>query len=72
MASAFSDGGVFGTIKGFYNSAKQLPSFLQAVAKMVAWDYAFLEGPYVYVKYLILYPLSAGMVLGFVRMAFNR
>lgn len=72
IASAFSDGGFFGTIKGFYNSVKEAPKFLQAVAKMIAWDYAFLEGPYVYVKYLMLYPLSAGMVLGFVRMAFNR
>ena len=72
VTSSFSDGGTFGAFKGFVNGISHGPQFLGAVGKMVAWDYNFLEGPYVYVKYILFYPLSAGMVLGFVRMAFNR
>lgn len=72
IASAFSTGGIVGLGKGLYTSAKNLPNFLQAIAKMVMWDYSFLEGPYVYFKLILLYPLSAGMVLSFIRMALGR
>ena len=72
ITSAFSDGGIIGLAKGIYTSAKNLPAFLSAVARMVMWDYSFLDGGFVYIKYLILYPLSAGMVLSFVRLALGR
>ncbi len=72
IASAFSEGGLVGLAKGVYTSAKNLPNFLQAIAKMVMWDYSFLEGPYVYFKLILLLPLSAGMVLSFIRMALGR
>jgi hypothetical protein len=72
ITSAFSDGGIFGLAKGMWTSAKNLPNFLAAVARMVMWDYSFLNGSFVYVKYLVLYPLSAGMVLSFIRLALGR
>ena len=72
ITSAFSDGGFIGLAQGIYTSAKNLPSFMSAVARMVMWDYSFLDGPFVYIKFLVLYPLSAGMVLSFVRLALGR
>ena len=72
ITSAFADGGFIGLAKGIYTSAKNLPSFLNAVARMIVWDYSFLDGPFVYIKFLVLYPLSAGMVLSFVRLALGR
>jgi hypothetical protein len=72
ITSAFADGGFIGLAKGIYTSAKNLPSFLNAVARMIMWDYSFLDGPFVYIKFLVLYPLSAGMVLSFVRLALGR
>ena len=72
IASAYSDGGLIGFVKGTVKSVSSLPAFMQAVAKMIAWDYRFLDGEYVYLKYILLYPLSAGMVLAFVRMATGR
>jgi hypothetical protein len=72
ITSAFADGGFIGLAKGIYTSAKNLPSFLSAIARMIMWDYSFLTGSFVYIKYLVLYPLSAGMVLSFVRLALGR
>ncbi len=72
ITSAFADGGFIGLAKGIYTSAKNLPNFLSAVARMIMWDYSFLDGPFVYIKFLVLYPLSAGMVLSFVRLALGR
>lgn len=72
ITSAFSDGGFIGLAKGIYTSAKNMNSFLSSVARMVMWDYSFLTGGFVYIKYLVLYPLSAGMVLSFVRLALGR
>jgi hypothetical protein len=71
MASAFSDGGFGGFAKGIYTSFKNLPNFLQAMASMIMWDYSFLVGPYVYIKYF-MYVFSAGMVLAGVKMALGR
>jgi hypothetical protein len=72
IASAFSDGGITGFFKGLYTSVKNTPKFLTSVAKMLLWDFSYLDGPFVYIKYLVLYPLSAGLVLGFVRMALGK
>jgi len=39
------------------------PFTLMSVAiKLVAWDFAFLEGKYVFLKYILLYPISAGFI----------
>ena len=35
---------------------------MKTVVKLVAWDFAFLEGKYVFFKFLILYPISAGFI----------
>ena len=37
--------------------------FLKAIWKMVIWDYSFLEGEIGVVKFLFLYPVSAGFIL---------
>lgn len=72
IAGAFGEGGLVGLAKGFYETAKNIPNFFAAIAKMVMWNYDFLDGPYVYFKLILLYPLSAGMVLSFIRMALGR
>ena len=35
---------------------------LRVLPRVIAWDYPFLEGNLVIIKYIILYPLSAGLV----------
>jgi hypothetical protein len=72
ILSAFGEGGISGFVLGSVNVVSNLPSFLNAVARMLVWDYSFLDGSFVYLKYLVLYPLSAGMVLSFVRLALGR
>lgn len=72
IASAFSDGGVIGFFKGGFETVRNLPNFLQAAARMIMWDYSFLTGPYVYVKFFLLWPLSAMFVLAGVKMALGR
>lgn len=46
---------VVGGVVGFFTSA---------IPKLVLWDYPFLYGDWAIVKWLILYPLSAGTTLG--------
>jgi len=51
------------SVLGKFKAGFQLPGALvKLVIKLVAWDFAFLEGNYVYFKYLLLYPISAGFV----------
>ena len=42
---------------------------LKALGRMLLWDYTWLDGPYVYIRYLILAVFSAGMVMQFIRLA---
>ena len=72
IVSAFGEGGISGFVLGSFNVITNLPNFLAAVGRMLIWDYSFLDGSFVYIKYLVLYPLSAGMVLSFVRLALGR
>lgn len=72
IATAFSDGGIVGFVKGLWTTATMTPQWVVALFHMVLWDYSFLTGPFVYIKYLILYPLSAGMVLSILRLALGR
>ncbi len=72
VAEAFSDGGLLGVLKGTVKTVAQLPDFLRLLARIVIWDYSYLEDSAVYVKYFLLYPLSAGLVFGFFRLALGR
>lgn len=48
---------------GIVQLALQLPiSFGVAFVKVLIWDFSFLEGPYVFFKYVVLYPLSGGFI----------
>jgi len=52
-------------------------ALLHAVPRLVMWDYSYLEGdlfgafPLVYIKYLFLYPLSAGFLMAFIILTIN-
>ena len=72
ILSAFGEGGISGFVLGSFNVITNLDNFIVAVARMLVWDYSFLDGSFVFIKYLVLYPLSAGMVLSFVRLALGR
>ena len=72
IASNFSDGGLVGTVKGVVKTVFAAPEFIAVLARMVLWDFDFLTGPYVYVKYLVLGALSAGLVLGGFKLALGR
>lgn len=56
LAESMSAAGAIGT-------AVTLPlNIAKTAVKLVAWDFAFLEGNYAYFKYIFLYPVSAGFV----------
>jgi len=38
--------------------------FTHGIPKLILWDYSFLEGEWAIVKWVILYPISAGVVYG--------
>jgi len=61
-----------GFIKGFLKSITSVPQFFVSIANMLAWNYSFLDGYAVYFKYLVLYPLSAAMILALVNLVFRR
>ena len=44
-------------------------AYAQAVPRLILWDYSFLEGQMALVKFIFLYPISAGFVITLV-MAF--
>jgi hypothetical protein len=72
ISSAFSEGGIIGTAKGLFKSVKAIPDVLRLVAQVIQFDFGYLEGNGVYIKYLLLYPISAGLVFSLVRMALGR
>lgn len=37
-------------------------NLIKSIPKMIAWDYSYLEGQLTLIKYLILWPISAGFV----------
>ena len=41
-----------------------LAGFFLSILRMLLWDYSYLEGSMSIVKYLFLYPISAGIVWG--------
>lgn len=72
IASNFSDGGFVGQIRGVIKTIAAAPQFIAILARMIMWDFTFLTGQYVYVKYIILGALSAGLVLGGIKLALGR
>ncbi len=38
-------------------------NFIRAIPKMVSWNYSYLEGRWVMLKYFMLWPISAGFVI---------
>lgn len=72
IASNFSDGGFVGQIRGVVKTIAAAPQFIAILARMMMWDFSFLSGQYVYIKYLVLGALSAGLVLGGIKLALGR
>ena len=72
IASNFSEGGPFGAVKGAVSTIQLAPEFIAVLARMIMWDFSFLTGPYVYVRYLVLGALSGGVVLGGIKLVLGR
>ncbi len=72
IASNFSEGGFVGQIRGIVKTIAAAPQFISILARMIMWDFTFLTGQYVYVKMVILGALSAGLVLGGIKLALGR
>lgn len=66
-----ADDGIWGTIKGKFSFIGVAASWVSIIPQIVAWDYAYLEGIGVYLKFF-LYTLSAGLVLMSFRMLLGR
>ena len=72
IASNFSDGGFVGQVRGVVKTMFAAPKFIAILARMMMWDFGFFEGSYVYVKYIMLGCLSAGLMLGGLKLALGR
>lgn len=72
IAHNFSEGGFTGAVKGVVSTIRLAPEFIAVIARMIMWDFDFLTGPYIYIRYLILGGLSAGMVLGGIKLVLGR
>ncbi|AAW39821.1 hypothetical protein SDC9_42707 [bioreactor metagenome] len=57
------------TIANFTNGL--IGFFTHALPKLVAWDYSFLDGGWSVIKWFLLWPISAGTVLGVI-LSFRR
>ena len=62
QAIGFNVGEASSTLGKVTTGLKIPGALIKLVVKLVAWDFAFLEGNYVYFKYIFLYPISAGFV----------
>ena len=62
QAIGFNVGEASSTLGKFTTGLKVPGALIKLVIKLVAWDFAFLEGNYVYFKYIFLYPISAGFI----------
>ena len=72
VAASFSEGGFSGAIRGVVSTIRLAPEFILVLGRMVMWDFSFLTGPYVYVRYLVLGALSGGLVLGGIKLVLGR
>ncbi len=60
-------------IIGMFRAAWQLPGVVQHVfTKLVLWDFAYLEGNAVYMKYYFLYPISFAFAMSLFILAWKR
>ena len=51
------------TTVGVFRTAFQLPlALVNGLAKALLWDFSYLEGDFVLFKYIILYPISLGVL----------
>jgi len=51
------------TTVGVFRTAFQLPiALVSAISKTLLWDFSYLEGDFVIFKYIVLYPISMGVV----------
>ncbi len=61
---------------GFFSGAIKLigsiPTLARSVGQMVIWDYSFLEGSLVWFKYIVLFPISAGLIIALFQLVFRR
>ena len=70
IVQSFADDGFW---KGIIKTVIHGPGTLKYMfTKLVLWDYSFLEGNGVYIKYLICYPLSAGFILSLAQLIFRK
>jgi len=69
VLQTFADDGFFKGVTKFITSFGHL---FVSIANMLAWNYSFLEGNGVYIKYIMLYPISAAMILYLVNLVFRR
>ena len=46
-------------------------NLIKAIPRMIAWDYRYLDGQMQIIKYLILWPISAGFVFALAMMFVN-
>ncbi len=60
-----------GFLRAGYRAFTSLPELARGIGQMVIWDYSYLEGQMVWLKYL-LFALSAAMVLDFVNLILRR
>jgi len=72
VGASFSEGGFSGAIRGIVSTIRLAPEFIFILARMIMWDFSFLTGPYVYVRYLVLGALSGGLVLGGIKLVLGR
>mgnify|MGYP001604645431 CR=1 FL=1 len=69
IVQTFANDGFFKGVAKFFTSFDNLAV---SVANMLAWNYAFLEGNAVYLKYFLFYPISAAMILELLNRVFSR
>lgn len=63
-----NDGFITGSIK----LITSVGTIAKSIMAMVIWDYSFLEGSLVWFKYMVLFPISAGLVITLFQLVFRR
>lgn len=61
-----------GFISGSIKLIASIGTVARSIAQMVIWDYSFLEGSLVWFKYIVLYPISAGLIIVLFQLVFRR
>lgn len=61
-----------GFISGSFKLITSIPTIARSFLQLALWDYSFLEGNLVWFKYMVLFPLSAGLVITLFQLVFRR